>query len=67
METSAPCFPGQHVTIMFSFRDQVEPVKTTGEIMWKGPDGVGVRFTTANRDLERMVESHWSVRMNAPF
>lgn len=65
IETNAPCLPGEEVAIMFSFRDQEEPVTTTGEVMWRGPQGVGVKFTTASADFGRMVESHWSVRMNS--
>ena len=64
VETSAPCVPGEYLTMMFWFPNQEEPVKTAGEIMWRAAEGVGVKFTTVNKDLERMVESHWSVQLN---
>ena len=57
IETSAPCLPGEHLTMMFSLPNQGEPVKTMGKIMWRAPEGVGVKFTTPSDDLQTMIES----------
>jgi len=57
IETSAPCLPGEHLTMMFSLPDQEEPVKITGKIVWRAPEGVGVKFTTASKDFSGKIES----------
>jgi len=67
IETSEPCMPGEDLTMMFSFPRQTVPIRTTGTVMWMGPQGVGVQFTSPCHELSKMVDSHWSVRMKAFF
>ena len=67
IETSEPFSVGQQLKLMFWPTDGEEPIKTTGKIMWRGPGGVGVKFTTPCNDLETMIESLWPVRVNSPF
>jgi len=65
IETAEACMPGEDVAMMFSFPHRDMPIRTKGTVMWKGPQGVGVQFTTPCHELQKMVDSHWSVRMKA--
>ncbi|MDY6950448.1 MAG: PilZ domain-containing protein [Thermodesulfobacteriota bacterium] len=67
IETSEPCMPGEDLTMMFSFPRLEVPIRTTGTVMWKSPEGVGVQFAGPCQALQRMVDSHWSVRLKAFF
>ena len=57
LDTSEPCSPGEHISMTFLLPNQEEPVKTTGEIVWKASVGVGVKFTSVSKDLEEMIEA----------
>ena len=57
IETSAPCLPGDHLALMFSLPKEEEPVKVTGKIVWRAREGVGVKFTSADEDLEQMIDA----------
>ena len=57
IETSAPLSVGQQITLTFSPPNQKEPIRVTAEVAWTGPGGVGVRFTSSSKDLEKMIES----------
>ncbi|MDY6953012.1 MAG: PilZ domain-containing protein [Thermodesulfobacteriota bacterium] len=58
IETSEPLFPGQDVTLSFSFPKDREPVKIAGEIVWTIVDkGIGVKFITGDHNLEAVIES----------
>jgi uncharacterized protein (TIGR02266 family) len=57
IETSEAFQPGKHLALKFSLPDQKEPVEITGQIAWRSPEGVGVRFTAVTKDLREMIES----------
>jgi Tfp pilus assembly protein PilZ len=58
IETSEPLFPEEAITLTFSFPNQQQPVTLTVKIVWTVEDrGVGVKFTTANHNLEAIIES----------
>ena len=57
IETSVAFSPGEHITLMFSSTEQEEPIKISGRIVWRVPEGIGVKFTTASRDLEAVILS----------
>ena len=58
MHTFAPLSVGQEITMTIWPANLKEPVEATGEIVWTGKDGVGVRFKTPpNKNLEDVIES----------
>lgn len=58
IETSEPLFPGEDVTLSFSFPKDGKPIKIAGEIVWTIVDkGIGVKFTTDDHNLEAVIES----------
>jgi Tfp pilus assembly protein PilZ len=58
IETSQPFSVGEHITLTFADPDLGEPFKMTGQIVWSGPAGIGVEFTTPpNQELVRAIES----------
>lgn len=57
IETFEPLSVGQEITLTISPSNQGDPIETVGEIVWSGPKGVGVRFTTESEDLEAMIEA----------
>jgi hypothetical protein len=57
VETSEAFSPGQHITMTFSSPDLEQPIKITGEVMWRTAQGIGVKFKTASKDLEAMISS----------
>jgi len=57
IETAVAFSPGEHITLMFSSTEQEEPIKISGRIVWRVPEGIGVKFTTASSDLEAVILS----------
>ena len=58
VETGEPLFPGEEITLTFSFPNEQEPIKLTGEIVWSVEEkGIGLRFKTASHDLEAMIKT----------
>jgi len=57
IETAVAFSPGEHITLMFSSTEQEEPIKISGRIVWRVPEGIGVKFTTANSELEAVILS----------
>lgn len=57
IETSAPLSVGQQITLTFTPPHQKKPIRVTAEVAWTGPGGVGVRFTSSSKDLEKMMKS----------
>lgn len=57
IETSVPLSVGQQITLTFSPPNQKKPIRVTAEVAWTGPGGVGVRFTSSSKDLEKVMES----------
>ncbi len=57
MQTSAPLSIGQQISLVFPFPSQTEPIKMTGEVVWKSPVGAGVRFIEVNQRVQEIIES----------
>jgi hypothetical protein len=57
IETSVAFSPGEHITLMFSTPEQEEPVKISGRIVWRVPEGIGVKFATASKEVEAVILS----------
>ena len=58
IESFAPLRVGQEITMTIWPTDREESVEITGEVVWAGSKGVGVRFTTpASEEFGRVVES----------
>ncbi len=57
IETSAAFEPGKHVRLEFKFPDEKEPVRVPGQIAWRSPEGIGVKFTAVSKDVQKIIES----------
>jgi uncharacterized protein (TIGR02266 family) len=57
MQTTAPLSIGQEISLVFPFPSQEDPMKMTGEVVWKSPVGVGVKFTGVSRRVREIIES----------
>ncbi|MDY6837916.1 MAG: PilZ domain-containing protein [Thermodesulfobacteriota bacterium] len=57
IETAVAFSPGERITLMFSSAEQEEPIKISGGIVWRAPEGIGVKFTTASKELEAVILS----------
>jgi hypothetical protein len=44
IKTTAPVTSGEDLTLLFSLPNKPSPVKIDGYVVWKAPEGVGVRF-----------------------
>jgi type IV pilus assembly protein PilZ len=44
IETTEPIVVGQELTLNFSFPDSEDNIKVDGEIVWRNPKGIGVKF-----------------------
>jgi hypothetical protein len=45
IQTGASFTIGQQISVDFSLHHADEPRRMTGEVVWRSPDGVGVKFT----------------------
>jgi hypothetical protein len=57
VETSAAFSPGESISLTFSSSKLESPMKITGQIVWKARDGIGVKFSAPNKDLEAVILS----------
>lgn len=55
IETRTPFSIGQQITLTFSPSDRDKPIKITGEIVWTGSLGIGVKFKMPNQHLEALI------------
>lgn len=55
IETHIPFSIGEQITLTFSPSNRDKPIKITGEIVWTGSLGIGVRFKMPNQDLEALI------------
>ena len=56
IETRTPFSIGQQITLTFSPSNSKEPIKITGQIVWTGSLGIGVKFKKPNQDLEALIK-----------
>ncbi len=56
IETNMPFSVGRKLTLTFSSSNYEKPIKVTGEIVWTGTLGIGVKFKAANQDLEAIIK-----------
>ena len=58
IETDRAFSVGQQITVNFPAPpNRPEPVELPGEVVWSGPEGIGVRFTSEGKDLEEVLAS----------
>ena len=57
VETSAAFSPGETISLTFSSPKLDEPIKITGQIVWKARKGIGVKFATLSKNLEAVILS----------
>ena len=57
IETSTSFSIGQKIKLTFSSSNYERPIKITGKIARRAPEGIGVKFKTENQDLEAMIKS----------
>ncbi|MDY6837128.1 MAG: PilZ domain-containing protein [Thermodesulfobacteriota bacterium] len=57
VETSEALSPGEDMTLTFSSPDLETPIKIKGKVVWRTSQGIGVKFTTASKDLQAMILS----------
>jgi uncharacterized protein (TIGR02266 family) len=49
IETAEPIAVGQELTLNFTFPDSQDTIKVNGEIVWRNPKGIGVKFIGMTR------------------
>ena len=58
IETDRVLSVGQLITVNFAaLPDRQEPIELPAEVVWTVPDGIGVKFTAPDKDLETIMES----------
>ena len=58
IETSESFSAGEHITLTFSPPNRNKPLRITGRVVRRTPEGIGVEFTTPpNGELEKIIES----------
>ncbi len=58
IETFAPLWVGQEITMTIWPTAHARTIETAGEVVWTGPEGVGVKFISPpSKDLEALIES----------
>ena len=58
IETSELLSIGKEITMTLWPANQEDPIEAKGEIVWSGPKGVGVRFSTPpDKNLEALIDS----------
>jgi Tfp pilus assembly protein PilZ len=57
IQTTVPFSVGRQVSLVFPFPTPEEPIRMTGEIVWKSALGVGVRFRSASKRLKEAIAS----------
>ncbi len=62
IETGEPIAVGQEITLIFTFPNSQEPLKVKGEIVWRNPKGIGVRFTDINPQQVDKIKTFTSMK-----
>ena len=58
IETSTLLPLGEEIRLIFPSLKPKEPIETTGKIVWSGPAGIGVKFTTQpGPSLKKLIEA----------
>ena len=57
IETPEALSVGEEIALIFSSSGNQGPVKITGKVVWRVSKGIGVKFATANSDLEAIIAS----------
>jgi Tfp pilus assembly protein PilZ len=57
IETGEPFTAGQRIGITFSLPNSPGQLQLTGEILWKGMLGIGVRFKNLNHDQSEQIST----------
>jgi len=58
IETDRAFSVGEQITVNFPApSNRPEPVELPGEVVWSGPEGLGVKFTSEREDLEAVLAS----------
>jgi uncharacterized protein (TIGR02266 family) len=57
IETQMPFSKGQELSLSFPLPNYQKYIKISGEIVRTSPHGIGVRFTTTDKEQEEMIKS----------
>ncbi len=57
IETPQAFAVGQEITLTFSYPGHENPVKIVGEIVWNIPQGLAVKFKTADERVEAVIKA----------
>ena len=58
IETDRVLAVGQEITVHFAtLPKKREPIELPAEVVWAVPEGIGVKFTTPESNLEEIIES----------
>jgi Tfp pilus assembly protein PilZ len=57
IETGEPFTAGQQINLTFSLPNSPGQLKLSGEILWKGMLGIGVKFTDLTRDQTDLIST----------
>jgi len=57
IETPQAFTVGEEITLTFSYPGHENPVKIVGEIVWNVPQGLAVKFKTADERLEAVIKA----------
>jgi len=58
IETDRVLAVGQQITVNFAtLPNEQEPIELPAEVVWAVSEGIGVKFTTSDSDLEEIIES----------
>lgn len=56
-ETPQAFAVGQEITLTFSYPGHENPVKIVGEIVWNVPQGLAIKFKTADQRFEAAIKA----------
>lgn len=56
-ETPKAFAVGEEITLTFLYPGHEKPVKIVGEIVWNAPQGLGVKFKTADERFEAAIKA----------
>jgi type IV pilus assembly protein PilZ len=58
IETTEPIAVGQELTLNFTFPDSPDTIKVNGEIVWRIPKGIGVKFIGMTRQQVDKIKTY---------
>lgn len=58
IETTEPIAVGQELTLNFTFPDSQDTIKVNGEIVWRNPKGIGVKFISITRQQVDKIKTY---------